>query len=352
METFTPELDVPDSQPIIVDALLTNQDTRHSVTINRANSLDESNQFAPITNGNVFVEDSNGQIFDFKHSANGKYTSVNSFAGIVGNAYRLVIEIDGQQYESTFEELRPEVEISKINASSALQSMKSETGEVSNELRVRVSVNLNFPADQEVYYRFDWNSTHIARTLNQGSAICWNERGISSPENLEVSSICFVSEESSSFLKLFTSKGLQGTSIDTVTIYSIDPSKRFQTKYSPEITLFNITETAYDFWKAVENQVSNTGSLFDSPPGSIDGNIRSTDSGDERVIGIFEVASVTKSRAFFLHSVVNRVLDNYTTDCGAGSSPPGSPPPVRPLFCCDCRLLPNSSHAKPDFWED
>ncbi len=352
VEKFNPDLDAADSQPLIVDALLTNENKQHSVTINLAKDISDFSQFTPVIDGTVYVEDSQGRIFDYVHTANDKYTSVVAFAGIIGSSYRLVIDVDGQRYESSFEELMPEAQIAEINANTAVERISSETGEATDELRVTISVDLNLPVDREVYYRFDWNSTYRARTLDQGSTVCWDERNSDPPINLDVSATCYVNESSSSFLRLFSSEGLQATGIEDVAIYSVEPNRRFQTKYSPEITLFHITKTAFDFWQAIENQSTNTGSLFDTPPSPINGNISYTGSGNERVIGIFEVASVTRKRAFFLNSVVNRDFDNYNIDCRPSAGPPGSPQPVRPLFCCDCRFLPNSTDVKPDFWED
>lgn len=352
VESFNPEIDEADSQPIIVDALLTNDNIRHSVTVNRAKNLGETSQFESISNAIVYVEDNNGQTFDYIYSTNGRYVAINSFAGVVGTFYKLVIEIEGQQYESSFEELLPEVEVSKINATPAVETIKSETGETTDEYRMQISVDLDFPSNQEAYYRFDWNSTYITQTPQQGSTICWDERGDFPPSNLDIFTTCFISENSPSFLKLFTSKGLQNTSIDSVAIYSISPNKRFHTKYSTQITLYNISETAFNFWKAVENQVANSGSLFDSPPSPVNGNIASITNESERIIGIFEVASVTRSRAFFLPSVVKRDVLNYSVDCTPVAGPFGDPPPPRPLYCCDCSLLPGSSSAKPAFWED
>lgn len=358
METFNPEVDEADSQPIIVDALLTNQNIRHSVTINRAKNIGETKQFEAISAAFVYVEDNNGQTFDYIYSTNGRYVAINPFAGVVGTFYKLVIEIEGQQYESGFEELLPEVEIRKINAITAIERIQSETGEGENQRRMQISVDLNFPENQEAYYRFDWNSTHMARTPLQGSTRCWTERDLPEPTDLEPFTICYINEFSPSFIKLFTSKGLQDSSIDSVKVFSVQPNKRFQIKYSPRITLFNISETAFNFWKAVENQVASNGSLFDSPSSPINGNISPISDGNERLIGVFEVASVTSKRAFFLRSSVDLQsdfdleLDHYQRDCSPSTGFNGDTPLPPPLFCCDCRLLPGSLDVKPAFWED
>lgn len=352
VETFNPEIDEANSQPIVVDALLTNQNIRHSVTINHAKNLDETKQFEAISDANVYVEDNSGQTFDFAYSSNGRYVAVSSFPGVIGDSYKLVIEVDGEQYESPFEELRPAIQVKKINAIAAVERIDSETGGSVNENRVQISVDLDFSDSQEVYYRFDWNSTYMARTPSQGSTSCWTDRDAVPPSDLDGSTVCFVNESSPSFIKLFTSKGLQDTSIDSVLIFSVNSNKRFQLKYSPQILLFNISESAFNFWKMVENQVANTGSLFDSPPSPITGNILPISTGNERIIGIFEVASVTHARAFLSPSVAARGLDNYTRDCAITPGPFGGPPLPRPLYCCDCRLLPGSSDTKPAFWED
>ncbi len=351
VEVFDPEIDSSSDQHLVVDALLTNENVRQIVTLSKTTEVGDT-ALIPVANAVVQIEDSNGDVFEFVYFKKGRYLSVNTFSGIVGNSYRLLIDVNGQRYESTFEELLPPGEIRGINTEFGFVPLQEETGEILNVPRISFSADVTFPANETSYYRFDWNATYQARTPSQGSGVCWTERGENEPEELVTDRVCYISENSSNFLKLFSSEGLEGTTFDDVEVFSVNPNKRFQTIYSPELVLYRISENIYDFWDAIEDQTFNAGSLFDSPPGPISGNMRNTDPNGTRVIGIFEVASVFRYRSFLKPSVVGRQLLHYDPDCTLQPGPFGTPPPPRPFSCCECLLLENSTAIKPAFWQD
>ena len=210
-------------------------------------------------------------------------------------------------------------------------------------------------ADVDSYFRFDWAATYRAETPDQGDTICWHENGLEIPADLKPSEVCYVNETSSGFLQILSTEGLAaGKTVNEVSVYSIFPNKRFQFRYSPEITMYSINRSAFDFWQQIINQNENAGGLFDPALSPINGNIQGVNESSGRVIGVFEVASVTKRRSFFGSSIVKVNMIGYENDCVipilercCGAEPTITP---RPLYCCDCTLLPNCSNVKPDFW--
>ncbi len=349
VQSFEPKIDSSSNPPLVVDALLTNEEKIHEITISRAAGINGESLSQTISNAQVFIEDTNGQRVEYVFS-NGKYLSENSFAGIVGNSYQLTILLDENVYESDFQEMLPPKEIETIKAEFGFVSRESETGEITTSPEVGFSVDILTNNSSPSYHRFDWNATFEATTPFQGQASCWSDRGLDPPPNLNASLDikCYQTETSSSFLRIFSSEGLD-SSINSIEVFSVDPHERFQSIYSPEILIYTLNETVYNFWEAIENQTTNAGGLFDSPPGPIIGNIKSLTTSSERVAGIFEVASVSKKRAFFRSAIIKTTLNHY------GECTPmveEGPPPARPFHCCICSQLPNVSTSKPEFWID
>jgi hypothetical protein len=106
----------------------------------------------------------------------------------------------------------------------------------------------------------------------------------------------------------------------------------------------SLTGQAFDYWTKVKILAGQNGSLFDTPPAIISGNISNTQDKLERVWGYFQV----------VHQTLDRVLltkDDFPyaltfTDCfTTGSS--SSPPPAR---CIDCLSVANSSHVRPPWF--
>jgi hypothetical protein len=139
---------------------------------------------------------------------------------------------------------------------------------------------------------------------------------------------------------------------------------------------------AFTYYNILD-QLSGSGSLFSQiQPGFINGNIFSTEDRNEKVLGFFEVSSVTEQRIYFNYEdfFPNDDLPPYFIDCRTstpvivtqgGTTPlhdgieagilkylsDNNPPApnegpyfVVPTACGDCTEL--GTNVKPDFWED
>lgn len=114
---------------------------------------------------------------------------------------------------------------------------------------------------------------------------------------------------------------------------------------------FNVRQVSTDFetfeyWKNIKALVNNTGSVFDTPPGSVIGNIRNVNDPDEVVLGYFEVAKVHLTRIYTTpHDVpfVNPEVCTYS---------PERPMDDYPKTCLRCSEFENSSNATPPWWFD
>ena len=60
------------------------------------------------------------------------------------------------------------------------------------------------------------------------------------------------------------------------------------------IEQMSISKRAFNFWTLVQQQLSNFGSPFDTPPASIEGNMYNINDPDETVLGFFGVSNVSK----------------------------------------------------------
>jgi hypothetical protein len=162
------------------------------------------------------------------------------------------------------------------------------------------------------------------------------------------------------------------------TIASDDPI--ISHRYSILVKQFVQSAEAYTYFNILD-QLSGTGNLFSTlQPGFIPGNIRSAENSDEKVIGFFELTTVSEKRIFVnyrdLFPTENR--PPYFTPCSitaplledngatplrdaiesgwvkylSSNSPSEFEGPYRvvPTPCGDCRVI--GSNEKPEFWED
>ena len=351
IETFDPEIDEIKDGTLVIEGLITNEYGPYEVKISKSTSIEKSGTgYELIDDAIVRIQDQNSNSYSLEMTSPGVYKSdEDEFIGEIGNEYQLIVEYNNSIYKSSFEEILPNYPIDSIYAEFEYRSVQVETGDITISPFINIYADLSFP-NNESYYRYDWSATYEAKTPLQGSTACWSGPNNPPPDNLDPLQKCYVNETSSGFVRLFTSNGLSGNTFKRFLIYSINPNKRFQFKYSPLIKQYSLTPEAHAFWRSIENQNTSGGGLFDPPPTTIVGNIENTTNDEEVVLGYFSASSVIELRTFLPSSLVPE-LDHYDADCSTDSGPLG-PPVIPPLSCCECTFLPFSSSTKPDFWKD
>lgn len=135
-----------------------------------------------------------------------------------------------------------------------------------------------------------------------------------------------------------------GKSTQIVAKRLVDQS--FLSRHYFTVRQLSISKNAYEYWRRVRELVNNTGSVFDSPPASIQGNLYNVTNPDEVVLGYFEVARAKVSRIyttfkdvpFFLEKsceyIPSKRLDQYLPTC------------------LSCNAFPNSQMEYPEWWFD
>lgn len=106
----------------------------------------------------------------------------------------------------------------------------------------------------------------------------------------------------------------------------------------------SLTEDAYNYWSKVKVLAGQQGSLFDTPPATISGNVHNILDQSEKVFGYFQTS----------HQTLHRILltkDDFPfrlnfTDCTGNGSSDSAPPPR----CLDCLSVMNSSHVRPPWF--
>jgi hypothetical protein len=76
----------------------------------------------------------------------------------------------------------------------------------------------------------------------------------------------------------------------------IADSRAFHSKYSAYIYMSSVTPEAYEYWRKVNILVNQVGSIFDTPPADIDGNVFSINNPEEKVYGYFQASNETYHR--------------------------------------------------------
>ncbi|RKN78544.1 DUF4249 family protein [Ulvibacterium marinum] len=372
-EPFSPDIPFSDSL-LVVDATITNELKNHEVFLSRSTQGDEEPDLE--SNATVRIVDDSQQQFSFTETETGTYVSDVMFGAEPNRSYRLLITTaSGREYASSPAVLPPQTtEIADVYA----ERTTTESGLDG----MGIFVNSFDPTGNSIYYKYEYEETYkiiAPRWVPFGFAIINENPLIVDVRSRQGQRICFASEESNTIILTNTS----GVGEDRVTDFNIRFINRddyiISHRYSVLVKQFVLSREAFEFYEKLQD-FSGVESLFsDSQPGFIVGNIFPQDSGNDRVVGIFEVSSVSEKRLFFNYSdfFPGEDLPPFVDDCPPGStSAPESeellrlirantisfsnfnqnPSPgqgrwfVQPRVCGDCTAL--GTEAIPDFWEE
>ncbi len=366
---------------IVIEATLTNELKTHNILISRTYEFEEEGP-QPETEATVSVQ-AGDQTYRFLEGEDpGVYKSEHEFKAQPGIDYRLFVRTqDGKSYETSPIRLTQDSEIDEAYPERQVNSIGNEV--------LSILVESYDPSRQSNYYRYEYEETYkiiAPNWVTEEFIILEDEYGNELaapgfvPRPVE-ERVCYNTVASNEIIQTSTTD----LDEDRVTRFSVrninldDPI--LSHRYSILIRQFVQSLEAYTYYDLL-NQLSGEGNLLAQiQPGFINSNIYSMENRNEKVLGFFEVASVTEKRIFFNYEdlfpgedlppyfiscrtsapliatmagtplkdgIQAGIIEYYQDNVGAG--PNEGPYLVVPTACGDCTQLGQSQ--APDFWEE
>lgn len=345
---------------LVIDGMITDQAGPHRVYLSRTKSLNNPNHRIPdkVSGAQVEVTDDEGNVFLFEEIYDGIYASEPDVKGVVGRSYQIKISFEGKEYLSAPELLPPSAEPVSLSAEFAGEFLKDGSNNPQKN-KVLFYVNLADTEGTSDFYKYSVDYTY---EIEVPYWLTPYECGDTTKQE-PTPRLCYANEKPATFLNTLSLKGHAGSQYNQHFLTEVEPNRRFMSKFSLHVVQYSMTERAYNFWEDIKAQSLKTGSLFDSPPGRILGNIESVSDPGEAVFGYFMASSVKEERAFFSPGILGAEFENFTScDCFPEISAKclsvlpqdtnNFELPAPHALCCDCRLYPNSSVEQPSFWTD
>lgn len=278
---------------IVIEALITNELKQHEINLTRTYRLEENGPTEE-SNADVKIIDDAQNVYTFVESSPGKYVSTTAFAATPNNTYQLFITTSsGDSYTSKPNSLTSETEIESLNA-------VAETNE-NGTLGVSVNVNSFDPSGNSRYYRYEYEETYkiIAPRWSPLNSVVINQDSVSTEERAREEKTCYNTLFSSDIIQTQTS----GFSEDRVTQKQV----RFLAvddfiishRYSILVKQYVQSLEAFSYFKILKELSGSESLLSQNQPGFVNGNIVSVNNPNEKVIGFFDVSSVSSKRLFF-----------------------------------------------------
>lgn len=259
---------------LVVEATLTDIDVAQTVRINETNNVKDNIYNSPVKGLQVEIIVNKSETVNLTEQEPGVYALPFSFRSVPGNIYQLRFrKADGTTYESSEEKTTKAPPIEKVFDTFEAAGLEGTFNDIPANY-----VFLNFkdnPATTD-YYVWTWklweNQT-ICRTDYYDfycNAKCWE----------------IVSNKDFNILSDVYSNGkeISGKLVAKIPLYSFDGALL-------EIRQNTLSEKAFKYFKLVSEQQQTNGTLVDTPPAAIIGNIKNVTNPNEPVTGVFAVAS-------------------------------------------------------------
>ncbi len=341
------EVDFPVSdkpiEEIMIDGDFTDQEGPHRLFLNYAAPFGVS-RFKSVENAAVWLVDdteARAQYLPVKVNSDTFYYELprnSAMQGIAGRSYHVEITLpDGRIYKSVPQVLPQRVNADSIVLEGSVTTRVSTADVVIEERNAIVSVESVIPAGTEPFYlRWDAHSVFYFQELVKfGPFDKQHECFIPDLFNQQRVVTQEIAQKNGQKIRVEIGKKL----ID----YSFENSLYFN------VIQRSINKETFDYWNLIAKVANPQGTVFDTPPASIRGNIFNEANPKEIPLGYFEVAAVDTIRRKVFNGVMGEpyfVLPycSYANPWGNG--------PANHDECLNCIILKNSTYTKPHYWID
>lgn len=290
-------------EAFVIEATITNELKKQQIKISKTYKFEENGPSFE-SGAEVYVEDDLGNQYEFAELDN-VYESINEFQASPGRQYQLhIITEDGREYTSTKQTLTTINEIE--NLSTAVVTKEDQTG-------VEIRVNSYDPTGTSKYYRYEYEETSkvivpkwhpLKAILLDQPRICAGTiapgfETIGFEPRTEEARVCYTTKASDDIFQTSTSANSEDRVSNFPVRFIANTDYTIAERYSILVRQYIQTFEAYTFYKTMKDLSVSESLLSPNQPGFFYGNIKSISNPKEKVIGFFEVASVSSKRIFF-----------------------------------------------------
>jgi hypothetical protein len=329
------KVELPQGEQLLtIDGFITTDFGPHVIRLTRSDTYGSvfEGLIRPVTQANVVVRDSDGNVtFLEELLERGAYQTPSDFRAQVGKSYTLLITLQGgKSYTSLPERVSAVPELVELSYRAVGFNTEDRLLDRSG---AQILAHFNDPGDQTNFYYW--------RTGNRDYVLVANPELYRLPDTHPTNprgeapkpccAICYLKERSTlQRFAIASDEGFNGLPQRLPVAFVEDDGLRFKEAYRAEILQMSVSANAHRFLRLVEQQTSLTGSVFDSPPANIRGNMISLDDPDEPVLGYFIAAGVSKKEVYIkpenmeILQTPRTIPDDCLTIPGATLDPPAN----------------------------
>lgn len=316
---------------LIVDGSIHNGPGPYTLKLGLTNS--EQNVPDPLSGAQIELIDSEDNRVIFIESEPGIYqTGDESYTGRPGVTYHIEIELpDGRSFYSEPETMPLQTASSTVHLEPGYKPEESPFGTTRDVPVVFVSADSEIPESDEPLF-LKWSVEGL---------FAYRETQYPGPFAPQAKT-CFINETITP-QKVLLYSGTQSGSGQINNQLLTDKRvvlHEFYIRYYFNVISTSITERRHKYWQQVDEMINQSGTIFDVPPATVTGNIKSDDSNELPALGYFEAVVSDTSRDFVTRSDFSFYITN---PCDINN-------PDRDSACDNCLELENSTIERPHYF--
>jgi hypothetical protein len=279
---------------LVINGLITNENTSYQIRISYASPFDSSGTAQPAYASTVNITDDLGNYYSFNDSGNGYYNSDPlQFRGNPGSIYTLhIITADGEKYESDPQRLFSGSFTDSVYAEFGYQeTLNNRTGLKEYSHGATLMTDIQDGSQTLPHFRFttDLLTQYINVVCHPFASCdyyyCWQTENTNLNVNLtggkystnsasvKKHSLCFIGDDLSCYSLIY----FQAFAISSRTII---------------LNQYMLNDEAYAYYTKINELLRSEGKIFDPIATQIDGNIHCLSHPGNKVFGFFEASTV------------------------------------------------------------
>jgi len=320
---------------LVVDAQLSTAADSNLIFLSRTSPINK--QVFPIEVGaKITLFDDIGNREDFHDLGQGKYHLAGEQMNIkIGRSFYIeIITQNGQKYISDPEVVIPAPSIDSLTFDFSIEEIVERENQVLERSFFNLSVNGEIP-ETNLNTFLKWDVEHVYQVAE---IVC-------SP--LVAPKTCYVSRDVNlNRVTLLNGKDYSIGASYRIPVIHQELDYAFGLVASFYVSQQSLSQTAFDYWERVNQILASGGSIFETPPAAIIGNVHCTTESDEEVLGYFSV--VDEQREVILITRGDLVDPfNELPLCGLNGNLPAD---IDFRICCNCLGIENSTRMRPSYW--
>ena len=305
---------------LVVEATITNELKQHEVLLSRTFPLEDEGPSFESGATVIVIAEGQGEIL-FDEVDPGRYVSSDEFRAQPNVKYQLSILVGGRSYSSKLVQLTTTSQIDNLVADRRTNDQDQDG--------MAILVNSYDPTGNSRFYRFKYEETYkiVAPHWRMDDTVVLEDFDVFSalkpcdsvgfvPRPIE-EKICYATQSSNTIILASTNNLSEDRLVRFPVRFISRDNFIIGHRYSLNVKQFVLSAEAHNYFKVL-SRLSGSESLFSQiQPGFVSGNIFSETNQDEKVIGFFDVSSVTEERIFFnfVDFFKGEPLPPYISDC-------------------------------------